>query len=303
MNARVKSAGLVAVGIALFFAAVHLRGETSRIYSSSVSEDDRYYLPPAQWLRAMSLGFNEAAADLVWIKTLVYFGGQWETNKEKGESNFTMNYLGTAAQLDPRFRSIYTTGSAITLFQDRGKVSEKTVKNTIELLERGVLEYPGDGDILFNLGFMHYFEMRPFMRNDARDPKTRYHRDTGAQLIGRSALMEGAPPYAALLSSTVLSREGFDGLIVEHLKAQLARETDENIRKELKHRLRMEIGKAAERDIARTEAIQKTWRLEMPYVPFDFYMLLEPQFNMQELLDPLFLSDQLLITSGGEQEL
>jgi hypothetical protein len=302
MNARVRAAGLISGGILLFFTAVLLRGVTSRIYSDSITDDDRYYLPPAKWLRIMSLGFNEAAADLIWIKTVVYFGGQWELRKIEAEDNFTVNYLGTAVELDPRFRSVYTIGSAITLFQDRGHVTEKTVKMTMELLDRGVREFPGDGDILFNLGFMHYFEMRPFMPNDPQNPKTKYHRDIGAQLIGRSALMKGAPPYAALLSITVLSREGFDDLIVEHLKAQLARETDENIRKELKIRLRREIGKAAERDILITEKLQEKWRTDLPFIPFDFYLALQPQFDMRETIDPLFLSDQLLDMSSRASE-
>ncbi len=267
---------------------------TKKVYLSVLTDDDRFYLPPSHWLRAFSIGYNETAADFVWVKTIVYFGGSSLSTKQKEQVGHTHNYLATAADLDPRFRRLYTTGSSITLFEKGGSVTEQTVKKAIELLERGIEEFPNDGEMAFHLGFTHYYEMRPFLRDDPQDPKRRYHRETGVKYIGRSAMMEGSPPYATRLSATLYSKEGFDELMVDHLKAMLLKETDEKIRGRLIRQLRRELGKAAERDIAVSRRIHAEWKENMPFVPYDFYLLLTTEMTVEEMLDPLVNTNRIL---------
>lgn len=280
--------------------AVLLQVKSADVHARVISEDDRFYLPAAKWLRVFSLGFNEAAADLVWIKTIVYFGQRVgsSSSKIKGRENFTVNYLTTAVELDPRFRRAYTAGSALTLFQNL-EVTEKTVNAAMELLERGVRAFPGDGEILFDLGVMHYYEMRPFLPADETHPKTKYHEELGAELIARAALMPGAPPYARLLSSSLLSKEGMNDLIVEHLKTMLLAETNPKIRKTLAAKLTREIGATARRDIAATEKYHALWKQEFPFIDFDLFLIIYRPHLAEELIDPLYYSRQILKPDSG----
>jgi hemoglobin-like flavoprotein len=202
--------------------------------------------------------------------------------------------LSTAAELDPKFRRLYTNGSGLTLFQRNGVVTKETVKATIDLLERGAREFPEDGEIAFQLGFMHYYEMEPFLPEEKDDPKRRFHKEHGARLIRQAALMDGVPSYAALLSTSLLNKEGLDDLMIEHLKAMLVKETNPVVRETLLHQLRREVGKAAEREIELSEKLVARWRANMPFVPFDIYVLIDRDYPVEELIDPLWWSNRYL---------
>ena len=277
-----------------FVGALFLQQKSADALSCVLTDDDRYYLPPAEWLRAFSLGYTEAAADMVWVKTIVYFGEKMGA-EEKGEgAHHMMNYLMTATALDPKFRSCYTAGSSLTLFQAHGRVVRRSIEMAFELLEKGRKEFPDDGEIFFSLGFMHYYEMARFLSDDPEDPEAKKHRELGRYYIGRSALMPGAPPYASMLAATLMMKGGIDAAVLEHLKAMLIRETDPSIRKELIAKIRSEAGKVVDADIDETERIQQAWRADMPYVPYDLYLLLRVEAPTAEQIDPLYFTDRLL---------
>jgi hypothetical protein len=286
---------LLILGAAIIFiAALSFRQKSASARNEVFYDDDRYYLPPSAWMRAFSLGYNEAAADLIWVKTILYFGKKMTSRKQPDESQYVMNYLLCAADLDPKFRSCYADGSTLTMFQNHGKVTKESIQAAIELLGRGIQYFPDDGELYFSLGFMHYYEMAKFFSDDPNDKETKNHRDLGRYYIGRSALMDGAPPYAAMLSTTLLLKGGMDAAILEHLKAMLLRETDPTIRADLIAKIRSEVGKAAEADIAETERLRAAWQNDLPYVPYDFYLIVRTEVPVAEKLDPLYLSNQLL---------
>ncbi len=306
MNRSIKTACLL-FGAVLFFAvSIKLQNTTTTIHRIIIADEDRYYLPPAKWLRVFSSGYNELAAHLVWIKTIVYFGKQIATtendsngklklsDKAKSESDFTVDYLSTAAKLDPKFRRIYTMGGALTLFQ-KGQVTLASINSTIELLRLGLNEFPNDGELVFGLGFMHYYEMEPLNTKEKNDPKRLFHKQEGTRLIRLASELDGAPPYAGNLASSLMTKQGgFGDLVIEHLKAMLLRETNEKIRRDLVAKIRKELGKAAERDIKITEDLLKEWQKEMHYIPYDLYLVLRPQILTDEVLDPLYWSNRLL---------
>ena len=158
----------------------------------------------------------------------------------------------------------------------------------IDLLERGAEVFPDDGEILFQLGFLHYYEMRRFYLKNEDDPEWRAHEATGARLIARAALMQNAPKYAARLSASIMGKAGLEDMVVEHLKTLLAKETDPNLREYLAGKLKAALGKAAERDIRETERLSAAWSSEMPYIPYDFYLILKTDAPVAELIDPLY---------------
>jgi hypothetical protein len=136
--------------------------------------------------------------------------------------------------------------------------------------------------------------MLNFVPDDPKDPITKEHLRLGRYYFSRAALMDNAPPYAALLSASLMQRFDMAEMVVEHLKAMLMRETDPQIRARLIEKLREEAGRAAERDILQTEQLQQEWRQQLPFVPFDFFLVLRSDAPIEELIDPLYLTDQLL---------
>lgn len=276
---------LAALLIAATAAAVLLaRAEAGRAFERVVSDEDRYYLPPASWLRAFSAGFNEAVADLVWVTTIVYFGERvafaskdpqrrFEPGREESAKH-TVNYLAVVTSLDPMFRNAYDSGSRLTLYH-KGRITRPTVDMAIELLERGIGRFPDDGGMTFTLGFLYYYELEPFLPPGSEEMRRAKAR--GTELIARAAHLPGVPAYVALTSSSLLRREGLDDLVIEHLRAMLLKETEPLIRASLEEQLRRALGAAAERDIAIAARLERRWRDEMPFVPFDLFLMLQPE--------------------------
>jgi hypothetical protein len=164
----------------------------------------------------------------------------------------------------------------------------------MRVLERGRKAFPNDGEITFYLGFLHYHELLGFIPEDPDDPETKYHQDLGRRLIGQSALMPNAPPYATQHALGLLRKSGAKEMVVAHLRALLAKETEPKIREKIIKDLKRELGEAAKRDIEDTERLQRKWRKDMPYIPLDLYVLLKPEFTFQEMQNPLAPFDRIL---------
>jgi len=283
MGKRTKHALIAALAVALAAGALFARARSAGLFQTVVSDEDRYYLPPPAWLRAFSMGYNEAVADIVWVTTIVYFGARAEFSKRRSgdpgiregaaSAQFTVNYLAVVTSLDPRFRKAYSDGARLTLYH-KGRITRRTVEMAIELLERGLAQYPNDGEIAFTLGFLYVYELDPFL--EPGSAALAEAREKGVDFIRAAATMPGAPPYVSIMSSSLMRREGLDDLIIEHLRALLVQETDPEIRRTLEAQLRDELGAAAERDIAVTSRLERRWRSEMPFVPFDMFLLLQP---------------------------
>ena len=279
---RLRTTLLLILGLALFGGAILARSSTAQIYDRILTDEDRYYLPPATWLRAFSVGYNEACADVLWATTLVYFGGKknWTRNGSNSDEQnstavYTVNYLDLVTSLDPRFRGAYRNGGRLTLYH-QGRITRQSVEMAIALLEKGLMNFPNDGEIAFNLGFLHYYEMIPFLPGSVDSPQKKRSRQKGVAILQRAAHMDDSPHYTSLLSSTLMIKEGLDNLVVEHLKTMLINETSPSIRRSLEAQLRREIGKAAERDINYTKELRSEWKREIPHVSFDLYLLTRP---------------------------
>jgi hypothetical protein len=95
------------------------------------------------------------------------------------------------------------------------------------------------------------------------------------------------------MSSSLMRREGLDDIVIEHLKAMLLQETEPLIRASLEAHLRRAVGAAAERDIAITAKLERRWRDEMPFVPFDAFLMLQPEvpWTARGVTDPETLGE------------
>jgi hypothetical protein len=299
----VRSSWVFALALALFVSAAGLRSHAVAILSAVQTDEDRYYLPPPAWLRFFGLGYNEAVADAIWIRTIVYFGGALkhalaarakDAPARDSGSDFTVNYVRAVVDVDPRFREAYRDGAGLTLYAG-GDVTERNCKMAVEILGKGMDVFPDDGEIAFNLGFIHYYEMARFLPKDPGNPTRKWHQQEGVRLIRRAALMPEAPPYVSALAATLMKRNGMDDLVASHLESMLLKETDPGIRRTLELQLRNALGHAAERAIALTSELQDEWRRTLPFVPFDLFLVIDGQTEpVESVLNPLYVTDELL---------
>jgi hypothetical protein len=290
---------LLAAALLAALLAGQLRASALSSFDAARDDEDRYHLPPPAWIRIFSLGYTEAAADLLWTKALVYFGGQrvrpsatasGRPSRLLSRARHTERYVSSVVDLDPRFRRAYVAGSRLILYHDR-KITEESVRASLRILERGASVFPDDGEIAFSVGFQHYYELARVLEDE--EPR-REARERGARLLRRAAALPGAPPYASLLGARLLEREGLDDLVLEHLQAMLIRETDPKIRAALQAQLARETGAAGARHAAAIEALYGRWHREMGYVDFGLFLLLhgEDDPTAAEVLDPLLCANR-----------
>src|SRR5262249_58229838 len=104
LTTAIRSAALLAAlgGLAGVVALTGVRLDRARADVSA--EDEPVYLPQAAYLRPMSLGWQNVLADLLWFRTISYFGEHYRSNR-------TYPWLAAmcdlVTDLDPRAEHVY----------------------------------------------------------------------------------------------------------------------------------------------------------------------------------------------------
>ena len=295
----IRQSSFIWIAIAIFFclAALGMQRRPATIYKESATASNMYYLPTHAWLNVFSSGYNEATADLVWIKFIIYFStapkkevkqGQFITKefleKQKKQprlKNYTLNYITAATKLDPYFEAAYIHGSRLAMYH-QGVLSKETIETSMKILEKGLSYFPDNGEMLFNLGFLYYYEIIPFIEDEDEIDKLQRK---GTRYIHKSSSSPDAPSYAAALSDQLLDRHGMNDLMVEHLKHQVLIETDPDIRKIRLESLKHALGEQRQSDLVQLEQLHREWMADYPFVPIELFSILVPEKdNIHSLL-------------------
>ncbi|NVB42254.1 hypothetical protein G6O69_30805 [Pseudenhygromyxa sp. WMMC2535] len=229
---------------------------------------DVYYLPPPQHLEAMSLGYREALADLIWIRAVIF------TGERTGATNYAwiIEYLEAIYSLAPRFRKPYAWGGVVFIYSGEA-INYEMVDRAVTLYRRGVEAFPEDHELLFALGMLLTRDVQTTPGYDEAEREQAM--EEGVALIRKSAAF-GAPPLVRQLAATLVSEGGADQLNIQFLEQQLLQAEDEDHRRLLKIKLQALIGEAGFEAIEKTRAqFEATHRAEYPYIPPDLFALIE----------------------------
>ncbi|MCU1278007.1 MAG: hypothetical protein JWM53_1553 [bacterium] len=250
--------------------------------------EDVLYLPQPSALHGLALGHDELAADLVFIRGLVYFGTQLE---QKGEYRWLENYLDTITKLDPRWKTPFRWAGTATMYNGR-PITNAAVMMSTHFLERGVQQFPDDWELPFMLGTNYLFELK------SDDPKQRDEwRRIGGEWIRHAAIVGGAPPWVPLLAATIMREEGREEAAVRHLEEVYVTTQDDKTREQVRNLL---VGLHAKIDLAREErerkAFETAWKSTLPYAPADLFVAVgaprPPRMDVQALSPLSSISDE-----------
>jgi hypothetical protein len=159
----------------------------------------RPYQPPSAllWIESgpvaerMALGFDNLAADLYWIRAVVYYGGQ-RRSTETPSYELLHPLLDLVTTLDPRFRVAYRFGA---IFLTEGYPSGPGRPDlAIGLLQKGLRFDPERWEYLHDVGFVRYWALRDY-RGAARE-------------FERAAALPGAPAWLKPLAAVTLLEGG-----------------------------------------------------------------------------------------------
>jgi tetratricopeptide (TPR) repeat protein len=165
-------------------ASAMFRTQLEQEAAAASSESGPVYLPKAQYLRPMSLGYHNALADLLWFRTISYFGAHYRSDRTYP---WLAHMCDRVTDLDPRAEPAYLFGGLI-LPWEAGKTDEG-----IALLEKGVKALPDSLQLSYYLGFNYFF-----FKNDKRK---------ALQHLRHAASLPGVHPEIARLTAVLSSEE------------------------------------------------------------------------------------------------
>ncbi len=170
--------------VALLFMATGHAAARARDEKNTRSFDEVEYLPRSEVLSTVASGFDDAVADVLWLRSILYYG---ELRRGDHRGAFYHQLVETVTDLDPRFEDAYRFGASV-LADDLGKVDEG-----VALLEKGMTSLPNSWWLPFEVGFIEYTvhmddrEAARWFQRAARVPgATDYPRQFAAFLTGRA---------------------------------------------------------------------------------------------------------------------
>ncbi len=165
------------------------------------------YLPAGPHLEFLSLGFRNLYADALWMRAIGYFG-----EHALGDRSYPwlFHILDQATTLDPQFRFPYYFGG-ITL-----AVAAEHAEESVRLLEKGIVRYPGDWRFPFYKGFSHFYYLQ--------DPQR------AADCMRLAASLPGSPSYLPRLAASLLAEAGRLETAIRFLETMAEGAQDEWVR-------------------------------------------------------------------------
>lgn len=195
----------VALGVALgaLAAVVGITGtRLDRAAATAARADEPVYLPRAKYLRPMSLGWQNVLADILWFRTISYFGEHYRSDRTYP---WLAEMCDLVTDLDPRAEHVYRFAGFILPWE------ANQADAGIRLLEKGARQFPDSWQLQYFLGFQSYF-----FKDDY--PKALAHLRHAAQLPGVH------PSVAQLIA--VLAAEQYGPETTLEFLAELERNVD-----------------------------------------------------------------------------
>lgn len=191
---------------------------------------DEALIPSAPVIRGLALGHREWAADLYWISGLVYFG---ESSSLKSAQRYLESYARVTEEIDPDFRHAYLWGATVSIYSHR-RISRASVERSIGHLERGLVRFPHDSEMLYQLGFDYWFELPPYLP----DPAERLvARRRGAEFLRQAASAGYGPQWLVLAAASTLDDVGQNESGLEMLRTALLQTDDPEMRARIARRI------------------------------------------------------------------
>lgn len=161
---------------------------------------------PAMWLQSgkvaekVFLGYKNLAADVYWMRAVVYYGGERQEHVDlqergiKADKNFELLYplLDLVTTLDPHFKVAYRFGAIF--LTEAYPAGPGRPDLAIALLKRGIEKDGGRWEYYEDIGFVYYWWVKDYKK--------------AAEWFARGGEQPGAPSWLAPLAATTLAAGG-----------------------------------------------------------------------------------------------
>ncbi len=237
------------------------------------------YAPSPTSAPLVTLGFREAAADLLWIRLTGYFGGPDSTSKGVAA------LVEAIVALDPRYHRPYEYGARAITIALSG-VDQRSYLRALKVLERGIAEFPDDWKLPYLAGQIYTQDLV------TDDPNQRREWDERGTLLTESAIRKpGAPQQAATWVAFMRTKLGQRDRAIKDLRELLLITRDERARKDMIEKLSSlqdsDSSELAAEVFEQRKLFDSKWHHDRPAITPSMYILLGPRivpgFDMTEL--------------------
>ncbi len=273
-------AGLGGAAVGTLVALEHMRPAAIRATELS-------YLPKGEHLKVAVLGYDELAADLLWLRAVQHFGEAVQhfgkKDHPKDEYLWAYHVVDVVTDLDPAFLAPYqVAGTILGVWADLPRES-------IAILEKGVRHHPEVWQLQFLLGYDYFYELCDTAR--------------AAEYLRRASRLPGAPEYLPKLAARMSVEAGDPDAALEFLGRFHQQAKDERTREALARRMKEVI---AERDIRFLEGAVRRYRARHRQAPTTFQDLIKGGLLARIPEEPLggayVLRPDGTVTSTGLEE-
>lgn len=256
----VRRAAWVSVAAAL--AALYLLAqERLAIERAHLGEaEELIYAPPPAFLDFASLGYRHALANVLWFRTINYFGRHYRTDRVYP---WLAEMCERVTDLDPRAEHVYRFAGLILPWE------ANEIDAGIALLEKGARNLPDSWQMHYLLGFSYYF-----FRDDL---------DRASRSLRTALSSPGAPQFLAGLLAVIEAahrgpQQALEFLQTAHASAQLP---------EMKEMLRQQIDELRfARDLGELQRLVDLYREQTGRIPSDWTELMERGWLTARPVDP-----------------
>ncbi len=170
---------VVAVG-ALSVAIYFTDAAIERQRGAAEDSGELVYVPPARFLKLVAVGYQRTLADVLWFRTLNYFGRHYRSDRVYRWLEYMCNVV---TDLDPQAEHVYGFGGVLLPWE------ADQIDEGIALLEKGVQNIPQSWRLQYMLGFSYYF-----FRNDLA---------AASRVLKAAALQPGAPEHVSAFAALI----------------------------------------------------------------------------------------------------
>jgi hypothetical protein len=155
------------------------------------AQEEVLYISSGAQVRRVAAGLEDLMADIYWLRTVQYYGGQRAYAKDK-RFDLLRPLVDITVTLDPRLEIAYHYG-AVFLAEPRA-IGAGQPEAAIELLERGRKAMPQNWRLAQELGFFKFFYL-----HDAQG---------ASRVLLEASRIPGAPYWLQSLAADILARGG-----------------------------------------------------------------------------------------------
>lgn len=251
---------LAALCATLVLNRVSLLAARQKIDDLSTAGVDLVYVPDQTSTRLLFLGYDQAAADVVWLQSIQYLGTRINDRQQK----WLKAFVDRVIELDPRFRTVYMWAGAMMIYSRT--FTNPNIRLSNSFYEQAMERYPDDYEPAYRLGLNYYVELH------AKNPaEKRRFQELGLSYLERAANAGNAPPQIRRLVAGISSKLGRKDLQCMYLTEAMLSATMPAIRERLKVRLKRADCSILNDSTHGLAAFSDRWKASFPYVDAALY--------------------------------